>query len=765
MAHVRKLVGGMRAAGLVWWSIVLTGLCVYGIHAFGLWASPAAERLLDGWVYQFLVLAGALSLLARAFLVRDERFAWGLIGAAALAWSVGDIYWWRELSRLEEPPFPSISDGFYLAFYPLAYAGLVLLVRSRVHRFHASQWLDGLAASLVVAAAGAALILPPILAATEGSVAAVATTLAYPLGDLLVLMLLAALAGLMGWRPGRAVGLLAAGCAIFALADSLYFYQVARETYEDGDVSDLFWPMGLIIMGLAAWQPRGRSRPGRLEGWGVMLVPGGVAAGALALLVYDHYSSSGPVAFWLAGGALAVSWVRAGLTFRENIALADSHRQAITDALTGLPNRRLFNDRAEQTILRARRQGDRVAVMIIDLDRFKEVNDTLGHQSGDALLQEVARRLRRTLRESDTVARLGGDEFAVLLPSVEHAEAAQLVAAALAKAISEPIGVEGLSLDTEASIGIALFPDHGQDVAELLQRADVAMYTAKADHSSLELYAPERDSYSPERLALMGELRRAIENDELVLLCQPQVDLLSGELAGVEILIRWQHPDRGLLPPGDFIPLAELTTLIKPLTFHVLNRALEQCRRWEREGRTIPVAVNVSARNLLDPDFADAVAACLERAGVPASRLELEITETALMANPARAMEVLERLSAMGVCLSIDDFGAGYSSLNYLKRLPVDVLKIDKSFVLNMATSPADAMIVRSTIDLGRNLGLRVVAEGIEDIAVYDTLRDLGCDVGQGFYIGRPGPVGDFERWLLDWGHQPRHAGDGAPAG
>ena len=419
----------------------------------------------------------------------------------------------------------------------------------------------------------------------------------------------------------------------------------------------------------------------------------------------------------------------------------------MTDALTGLPNRRLFHDRVEQGIHRARRQGERAAVMILDLDRFKEINDTLGHHCGDRVLEEIARRLRGALREGDTIARLGGDEFAVLLPNTD-ALAAERVAMLLGDAVSTPICVEDLSLDTEASIGIALFPDHGVDVTELLQRADVAMYTAKADGLPFSVYGSELDDYSPERLAVVGELRTAIEHGDLVLHYQPKVHLMSGTLVGVEALVRWQHPERGLLPPGDFMPLAEHTALIKPLTQHVLDRALEQCRRWEDAGRVLAVAVNISARNLLDAGFADAVAASLRRWGIPPARLELELTETALMANPVRSLEVLRHLGEIGVVLSIDDFGVGYTSLNQLKSLPISVLKIDRSFVINMSTDATDAMIVRSTIELGHNLGLSVVAEGIESQAVRDALRGLGCDIGQGFHIGVPLPSAGFEEWM-----------------
>ena len=748
-----------RMAALVWWGLIGVALLAYAAHVV-LGLAGGAHDLFDGAVYTAIVLAASLGILARGVLVAGERLAWTLIGLGALVWSVGELYWWRVMADLPDPPFPSIADALYLALFPPLYAGLVLLVRHRVGHFHASQWLDGVAGTLMVAAFGAGVVLPPVVAAGEGNAAEVATNLAYPLGDLVVLALLAALAALTGWRPGRSVGLLALGCAIFASADVLYLYRVAIASELSPGVPELLWALGLVVMGLGALQSPAPPAAVRLEGWRVMVIPTIVSLGSVGLLVFDHYSDQGAVGVWLAAAALLVCMARAALTFRENIALADAHRQAVTDSLTGLPNRRLFNDRAERAIARARRDGLRVAVMIIDLDRFKEVNDTLGHRSGDVLLQEVARRLVRSVRESDTIARLGGDEFAVLLPDATDAAGAARAAAALCDVIAEPILLEGLSLDTEASIGIALFPGDGDDVAQLLQRADVAMYTAKGDHLGYAFYGAEHDHYSPERLALVGELRTGIEEGQLVLHYQPQVDLETGDMAGVEVLLRWQHPVRGLLAPDEFVPLAEHTTLIIPLTLHVITRALAQLVEWDAQGRRLSVAVNVSARNLLDPGFADAVDACLSLAGVEPGRLELEITETVLMANPARAMEVLSRLSDMGVGLSIDDFGTGYSSLDYLKRLPVDVLKIDKSFVMNMADDPADAMIVRSTIDLARNLGLRVVAEGIEDQSAYDMLRSLGCHVGQGFLMSRPVLPADLEL-LLDG----RDAGGTVPAG
>ena len=426
-----------------------------------------------------------------------------------------------------------------------------------------------------------------------------------------------------------------------------------------------------------------------------------------------------------------------------------NEHQALHDSLTDLPNRTLFHDRVHQALSSARREHVPAAVMIMDLDRFKEVNDTLGHASGDELLKQVGLRLRDSLRESDTVARLGGDEFGILLPKVLDAETAVAVARKLRTTLEEPLTIHGLALQMEASIGIALFPDHGSDVQGLLQRADVAMYVAK-EQSGCEVYTRERDEYSPDRLTLLTELRRAIDRGQLGLHYQPKADLRTGEIHGVEALVRWNHPERGMIPPDEFIPPAQKTGVIAPLTMFVLDEALRQCRTWALQGLELCVAVNLSTRNLLDVHLPDTVGQLLTRWEVPPRLLELEITESTILADPVRAMQILSRLDKMGVRLAIDDFGTGYSSLAYLKRLPVDELKIDKSFILGMEESENDAVIVRSTIDLGRNLGLRVVAEGVETQAAWNHLVALGCDVAQGYFLSRPAPAEQLTEWLRD---------------
>jgi diguanylate cyclase (GGDEF)-like protein/PAS domain S-box-containing protein len=421
--------------------------------------------------------------------------------------------------------------------------------------------------------------------------------------------------------------------------------------------------------------------------------------------------------------------------------------QANHDALTALPNRNLLNDRLRQAILAAQRDHHSLALLVLDLDRFKEINDTLGHHHGDLLLKEVGPRLRAALRESDTIARLGGDEFAVLLPTADQ-EGAVMTSQKILQTLEKPFTLDELALDVEASIGIALFPEHGLDAETIMRRADIAMYTAKQTGSGYALYASEHDQYTHRRFSLMGELRHAIERNQLFLNYQPTVNLKQGQVVGAEALLRWRHPKYGLVPPDQFILLAEQTGLIKPLTDFVIEAALEQARTWMREGLSLSISVNLSARSLHDPTFADQIDKRLLEYGIPPRLLDMEITESAIMADPDHAMEILSSLSIMGVRLAIDDFGVGHSSLTYLKKLPVHEIKIDKSFVLNMAEDPDDAMIVRSIIDLGHNQGLKVVAEGVQSQQTLDRLMELGCDLVQGYFLSRPIPAEELTRWV-----------------
>ena len=421
--------------------------------------------------------------------------------------------------------------------------------------------------------------------------------------------------------------------------------------------------------------------------------------------------------------------------------------QALHDSLTGLPNRALLLDRLEHAILSARRTGAPLALLLMDLDRFKEVNDTFGHHYGDLLLQHIRPRLRDVLRATDTVARLGGDEFAVLLPNTDEPGASRVSEKILAT-LSQPFEIGEQSVHVEPSIGIALYPEHGQDANTLMRRADVSMYVAKRSHSGYSQYRPEHDLHSPARLALITGLRHATEHDEMILHYQPKVSFATGSLAGMEALVRWQHPQYGLIPPSQFIPEAEQTGLIKQLSFWVVKEALNQCRAWYEAGHQTAIAVNLSTRSLHDPQFADDVTRLIRSCAVSPSWLKMEITESVIMENPDRVLRVLTRLHDLGVRIGIDDFGTGYSSLAYLKRLPVDEIKIDRSFVQDMTSNESDAVIVRSVIDLGHNLGLCVVAEGVENRETWDMLAAMGCDVAQGFYLSRPLPPDELDIWL-----------------
>jgi diguanylate cyclase (GGDEF)-like protein len=451
-------------------------------------------------------------------------------------------------------------------------------------------------------------------------------------------------------------------------------------------------------------------------------------------------------------------------TTLENGRLIDQLRQEATskefqslhDNLTGLANRTMFH-RLVAGAIESCRAGRAVAVMLMDLDRFKEVNDTLGHHTGDLLLVELSNRLRQVVGDRGQIARLGGDEFAILLPDVAQLTDAEAVTKLILAALERPMALTEINLQIGASIGVAMFPNHATDSDALLQLADVAMYQAKANHTGFAVYASRRDNHDARRLALASDLRSAIERDEIVVHYQPKADVKSRSLTGVEALVRWEHPGYGLVPPDEFVPIAEHTGLIRLLTDHVLEAALRQCRSWRRLGFALNVAVNLSVRNLMDRDLPDRVAALLLEVELPASALTLEITEGTIMADPARTLEVLNRLAAMGVTLSIDDFGTGYSSLSYLKRLPVHEVKIDRSFVQHMISDEDDLVIVRSVVDLARNLRLGVVAEGVEDAPTWACLADLGCDSIQGFYLSKPLEAGLLTHRLLTRGTDVDH--------
>ena len=434
--------------------------------------------------------------------------------------------------------------------------------------------------------------------------------------------------------------------------------------------------------------------------------------------------------------------------YRSASIASEKEHQALHDSLTDLPNRLSFEAILQRRMAQPKMGAHKAAVMLIDLDHFKEVNDTLGHHAGDELLCQIGPRIVDIVPEDATIARFGGDEFALLLPRVLDEADAQRTALDIAKALEQPFRIDGFNLEVQGSIGVALFPDHGSASDELIKRADIAMYVAKRLQTSAEIYDPEQDHHSTRRLELVSELRKAIVEGEIILYYQPKLDLSTGLVTSAEALVRWMHPRLGLVPPNEFVPVAEHTGLIRPLTSFVLATAIRQAAAWRNGGRELAIAVNLSARNLHDGGIIHDVPTNLAHHSLPARLLRLEITESSIMADPLRARRTLEQLHDMGVSLSIDDFGTGYSSLAYLQNLPVSEIKIDRSFVMNLVDNGADQAIVRSTIELAKNLGLTSTAEGVETEETMQWLRAAGCDQAQGYHIARPMTAEALTKWL-----------------
>jgi diguanylate cyclase (GGDEF)-like protein len=494
----------------------------------------------------------------------------------------------------------------------------------------------------------------------------------------------------------------------------------------------LITSVGLLLSIIAAvYFARGVARPLLSLAEGVQRVERGDYSHAVDVRQRDEIGKL----------AAAFNRMRRGIADREEQII----HQATHDSLTGLPNRNLFLDRLQRDIAAAKRDGSSVGVLMMDLDRFKEINDTLGHHFGDLLLNEIGHRLMATLRETDTVARLGGDEFGMTFSASEPTQAAE-VALRIRDALAEPINLDDISIDVDASMGITFYPLHGEDAGTLMRRADVAMYDAKRNHVPFAIYEEERDDHTVRRLSLMSELKHAIARDELELRYQPKIDLQTAKMVHVEALVRWRHPVHGLMPPDEFVPLAEQSGNISLMTKWVLRHAIHQCGVWIGRGLPLTIAVNLSALDLFDSELPGYITGLLQQERVEPSCLVLEITESAVMKDPAYGLKILRDLKSRGITLAIDDFGTGYSSLAHLKRLPVDELKIDKSFVISLP-SEDDRVIVRSTIELGHNMGLKVIAEGVETAESWEILKQLGCDMAQGYFMSAPLAADDLFKW------------------
>ncbi len=715
----------------------------------------------------------------------SQRWAPRFLLLAVLAEAVGQALWTYYENVVHQPPFPSWADAGYLAVYPFLLGGIFLLLtgaRSGAARLRLA--LDGLVFVTGIATVSWYFVLGPTVLQGGESLFAKIISAASPLCDLALLCCLLLLTAWGRTPVDRAtVALLACAFILIVAADSAYTYQQLHGAYMTGELLDVLWPFAYALIALAAGSVRVGSEEALRRAPGNR-AEGGAPATAVPHLrrALAHYAVLPVVAVLTAsvwgrndapqvddgvflGAAILVVLVvlrqivamRETITYTErlhalstnNAALATANAQleilATTDVLTGLANRSVLRDRLDEAV----RGRAPAALLLLDLDRFKEINDTLGHQVGDLLLQTVAARLRATLSPTDTVARLGGDEFAVLLPDAAKTRGVE-VAKDLLSVLEKPVIIEGQTLAVEGSIGLTLTVSGDADASTLLRQADVAMYAAKRARSGYALYNVDDDEHDPERLSLMGELRQALDEDALALYYQPQAALAGGRTCAVEALLRWRHPTRGFIPPDVFIPLAEQTGLIAPLTRWVLETALRQAQTWRKDAASVGLSVNLSARTVHDPTLPALIADLLDRYAVPPDALTLEITESTLMIDPVYAHDTLSRLKALGVRLSIDDFGTGYSSLGYLKQLSVDEVKIDKSFVRSLGTTRdvKDAAIVQAVIAMAGALGLLVVAEGVETEAAWERLRKMGCTLAQGYYLARPLPAPEAMTWL-----------------
>lgn len=726
-----KLLAGVLAA-YVCWLVVRHG--------------TGYSTAVDGWMVDGFELVVAGLCLARSTIKGPGRGVAFALGLGLLSWCMGDVLTTIETLGGATPPSPSFADAFYLGFYPLTYTAIALFMRAELRRLTPPSWLDGVVAGLGAAAVCAAFAFHAIVRHAGGSPLSVAMNIAYPTGDLLLLALVVGGTAVLVGRSKTPWLLFAGACALNATGDTANLFHSSIAGSRVGTLfDDVAWPAAFLLMTTAVWlraKPAGLDARERTSGF---LLPGIAAASAFIILFVDAFHRVGDVAIGLATLTLVLAGVRLGLSARSlRVLTEERRRQSVTDELTGLGNRRhLFNVLdaffADQCVAGAVPRN--VAFVYIDLNHFKQVNDSFGHHAGDELLRQLGPRLTRCLREGDVLVRLGGDEFAVALLDADGAGAKRL-AGRLAESLLEPFRLDAVLARVDASMGISIAPQDATDTASLMRCADAAMYRAKLGQVPFEVYVNERDD-DGNRLRLVEELREAVDGNSFVLYYQPQLDISSGEVLAVEALLRWPHPRLGLVPPLDFIPLAEEAGLMPALTALVLNEALAQSARWRSEGHEISVSVNASPSNLLDQGFAALVQRLLLAHDVPPSALVLEITESCLILDFTRSALVIEELRALGVVVSIDDFGAGVTSLAHLSGFAVGELKLDRVFVTGLASGrrPRDLELVRSTIELGHAVGMRVVAEGIEDSETLSLLEELGCDVGQGYFIGRPLPA------------------------
>jgi len=707
-------------------------------------SEPVYSPLWDGWVGCLAVLAPTVACLIRAVVGGRRRAGAAWLGIGMLSFFVGNVIYLGWTQFQTNAPVPSPADVAYLGIDLFAAIAVVCLVRREVGSLPRSLWLDG-ALGAAGGATALAAVLSPVFAGIQGDLGEVLVGVAYPVADLVLVAMVCGLLAVRGLRGGSMWLWLMSGLTLFCAADVVYALRLASDTYVVGTILDGLWAFALTVMAVGIWRP---ERPRQVESErsaAILVVPMLATLTAAGVLVVSAYGQLPTLVIALAAVTLVLAIVRTFVSFREVQRLSDARRQAITDELTGLGNRRRLYEHGARRLQNADR-GERFAFMLLDLDNFKQINDTLGHQAGDELLREIARRLAARVSHPDLLVRLGGDEFALLVTLAAGDDGYRLAQRILDR-LTRPLVIEGTQLQVAASAGVAERENTSVSIADLLRRADVAMFAAKVNRSRIERYDAGLDEANRSRLETLQHLDDALAEDQFVLHYQPKIDIQSGAIVGAEALVRWQHPTRGLLYPDAFLPILEQSGRMGALTQIVLNTAVRQLATWRAAGLTISVAVNLSASDLLDEHLAERLAALLAQHAVPTSALELEITESVLMTDPQRARSVLQQLQRLGLRIALDDYGTGYSALAYLRDLPVDELKIDRSFIANISADRRSAAIVRSTIELAHALGLQVVAEGVEQQHDLDALAAFDCDFAQGYHFSRPLPADAFATW------------------
>ena len=703
--------------------------------------------MFNAWAIDGFEIGGAVLCLARGVRRRQRESSRTLaltLGVALLLWAAGDLVRALEAMGGRDPVTPSLADACRIAAYPFACLALIVFVRSEARQLSTPSWLDGAVAGTGAAAVIAAFAFHRIHSFSRGSSLITVTNFAYPIGDLLLFCLVACGSAVLAGRRRLPWLLIAAGITInvAGYTANLFDAHLGRT----GFVLDAMgWPTSILVLSMAMWVRPRPSDPFAAPKPASFVIPGISALAAFIVLYVGNLHQTSRISFLLAAATLLLVGIRLVISVRGLRALSQERRhQSLTDELTGLGNRRCLSLVLDTFFAEADPddpQSRTLAFLFIDLDRFKEINDTFGHPAGDQVLRQIGPRLSGCLRDTDLLVRLGGDEFVVLLLDADPRCAAQ-VAQRLTEALEQPFEIGAMRASVAASIGIALAPRDATDAVGLLWCADTAMYRAKVGGTAYALHQPDLDK-NGNRLQLLEDLQAALEQEQLLLHYQPQRDLRAGEIVAVECLLRWAHPEHGLLLPMEFLPFAEDAGLMRPITRYVLREAIAQCARWRAAGNFWTVSVNISATNLVDPHLRYLVQELLDIYRVPPESLVLEITETTVIADFDHAARVIQELRDSGVVVSVDDFGAGFTSLAHLSALAVRELKLDKIFISRITDENGirDLNLVRATIELGHAMGLRIVAEGIEDQETLELLSELGCDLGQGYFISRPKPA------------------------